>query len=66
MNISHKYKTCYIHIPKTGGSTIEYILFGRNCSSEHRIVDHYKKYYHYFIFSIVINFSSIFFLNHYI
>lgn len=25
MNVSHKYKTCYIHIPKTGGSTIEYI-----------------------------------------
>lgn len=55
MNISHKYKTCYIHIPKTGGSTMEYILFERDLSSEHCAIDHYKKYYHYFIFSIVRN-----------
>lgn len=54
-NISHKYKTCYIHIPKTGGSTIEYILFGRILTSEHGPVELYKNYYHYFIFSIVRN-----------
>lgn len=55
LNVSHKYKTCYIHIPKTGGSTIEYVLFGRDCVSEHCMIEYYDTYYNYFIFSIVRN-----------
>jgi len=45
----------YIHIPKTGGTTIEKIFFNKNSSSEHIIITEYSNYYDYFIFSFVRN-----------
>ena len=55
LNVSHIYKTCYVHIPKTGGSSIEYILFNRYNTSEHCSIEYYKNYFGYYIFSIVRN-----------
>jgi hypothetical protein len=54
-NIDHIKKIVYIHIPKTGGTTIEKIFFNKNSSSEHITITEYSNYYDYFIFSFVRN-----------
>ena len=57
-NINKKYKCAFIHIPKTGGTTIEILLFGsnkKNPNAEHLSIDNYSRFYDFFIFSFVRN-----------
>ena len=44
-----------VHIPKTGGTTIEYLFFNKKKGSNHNGISSYQDHYHKFIFSIVRN-----------
>lgn len=44
-NICTEKKLIYIHIPKTGGTSVEKVLFDRENSSEHVPIQYYKEYY---------------------
>ena len=44
-NICTEKKLIYIHIPKTGGTSVEKVLFDREDSSEHVPIQYYKEFY---------------------
>ena len=54
-NINHEKRYIFIHIPRTGGTTVEKIFFNRLRQSEHLTIDSYKNYNNYFIFTFVRN-----------
>lgn len=60
-NVSLKYGMIYVHIPKTGGSTIETIFFNdiinrkKKICSEHFPIQKYNKFNNFFSFTIVRN-----------
>tara|TARA_B100000886_G_scaffold318562_1_gene258677 strand:- start:583 stop:1875 length:1293 start_codon:yes stop_codon:yes gene_type:complete len=54
-NINHEKRYIFIHIPRTGGTTVEKIFFKRLRQSEHLTIDSYKSYNNYFIFTFVRN-----------
>ena len=67
-NISIKYRACFIHIPKCGGTTVEQLIFNENNNrysvgkdggkyyrTDHSTIQSFNKYYHFYIFTIVRN-----------
>ena len=67
-NISFKYRACFVHIPKCGGTTVEQLIFndnndrysedesgGRYYGTDHSNILAFSKYYHFYIFTFVRN-----------
>lgn len=45
----------YVHIPKTGGTTVEYLFFNKYCQSNHNGINSYTEHFDKYLFTFVRN-----------
>jgi hypothetical protein len=55
LNVCSQKRVTFVHIPKTGGSTVEHLFFGRKELSEHLTASRYSSWKDHFCFAFVRN-----------